>query len=301
VIKMQDEKCGMKNEKPARLHRVWSCCILHSALLVLLLLAACGASRDSDPADTANTFFQLLSAGKTRQAYDSAAFTFQAGQSFERFEQTVHELGIANYSAITWTQRSVNEKEAKLDGEIVTKNGNKVPVAVTLVKSSGTWKLYALRTGSGKDSASPMENPFTLVGKGPEFNDAMSRHPIPPQKELVALTREVLLKLDDAVKRKDFTEFYASISDQWRNDVGLSFKRVERTYQPFIDAGADMKDVATVEPIFTEPPRITSTGLLIVNGYFPTQPNHVNFKLDFVYELPNWKLFGIDVALVRPQ
>src|SRR5205807_8337329 len=123
----------------------------------------------------------------------------------------------------------------------------------------------------------------------------MTQHPMPPQKERVALTREVILKLDDAIKRKDFTDFYASISEQWRNDVGLSFKRVERTYQPFIDAGADMKDVATIEPIFTEPAQINSRGLLLLKGYFPTQPNQIHFKLDFIYELPNWKLYGIDV------
>jgi hypothetical protein len=32
-----------------------------------------------------------------------------------------------------------------------------------------------------------------------------------------------------------------------------------------------------------------------MEGYYPTQPLKVNFKLKYIYEHPAWKLFGINV------
>ena len=42
-------------------------------------------------------------------------------------------------------------------------------------------------------------------------------------------------------------------------------------------------------------------GLLVVAGMFPTQPYRVAFSFKYMYEVPRWKLFGIDVNLLAPQ
>src|SRR5204863_319413 len=142
-----------------RIHKVAvPLAIVAMVAALMLALAGCGLFGGADPQDAANTFFQLLSSGKTREAYDSTAFTFQAAQSFQGFEQTAHELGIADYSAITWTRRVANPKEASLDGEITRKDGSKVPIAITLVKQAGDWKLYALHT-PGKNDPAPTKIP----------------------------------------------------------------------------------------------------------------------------------------------
>jgi hypothetical protein len=297
VIWMKNVKGGMQNGASSA-RRVSPFYFSFSAFCFLLFLAACTSHPKNDPTEAANTFFQLLNAGKTDDAYKSASFSFQASQSLDGFEQTVHELGLDDYSAITWTHRDVAEKEASLEGEITKKNDAKVPVAVSLVNEAGKWKLFTLRT-SGKGDASPTENHFTMIGRGSDANDIYSQRKIPPKPELIALARSVLLKLNDGIKKKDFTDFYESVSNTWRNQMGLSKSRIERTYQPFIDAGVTMDDVAKVDPIFTDPPLINSSGLLVLNGVFPTSPNRVRFKIELTYEMPEWKLFGIDVALIR--
>lgn len=271
---------------------------LVAAAALLLAPVGCGSFRAADPQEAASAFFKLLSEGKTREAYEKTAFTFQAAQTFPSFEQTAHELGIADYTAINWTRRVVNPKEATLDGEITRKDGSRVPVAITLLKQAGEWKLYALHT-PGKNDPAPTKNPFTLVGKGPDFNDVYTSHPMPSQPELAALSRDALLKLNDAIKRRDFRELFNSLSEKWRNQIGLSLRRLERTYQPFIDAGVTLDGVTSTEPFFTQPPQINSKGLLVLTGYFPTQPYRVNFSLEFTYEMPNWRLFGLDVALMQ--
>jgi hypothetical protein len=108
-----------------------------------------------------------------------------------------------------------------------------------------------------------------------------------------------MLKLNEAIKTKDFNDFYQSVSETWRNDIGLSIKRMERTYQPFIDIGVNLDAVEKADPVFTDPPQINSSGYLMLIGYFPAQVHRITFKLEFTYEMPEWKLFGIDVALVR--
>ena len=58
-----------------------------------------------------------------------------------------------------------------------------------------------------------------------------------------------------------------------------------------------MAAIKDIEPVFETPPTITSDGLLLLSGYYPTERYRVIFTVRFIYELPRWKLFGIDVTL----
>ena len=47
------------------------------------------------------------------------------------------------------------------------------------------------------------------------------------------------------------------------------------------------------------PPVINTEGVLVINGHFHTAPYQVYFNMKFMYELPRWKLFGLDVNLQK--
>ncbi len=258
-----------------------------------LLLFSC-AKKASDPVEAANAFFALLGKGDTHTAYDNASFAFQAQQSYGNFDATVKDLGLAEVGA-DWTRRVINEKEAALEGEATNKSGKKLPVSVKLVQESGDWKIYSLNAG-GHGNITPTENKFSLVGKGAAFTDAFNKD-LPTQAEIVALVRESLLKFNEAIQKKSFADFYDYVAVSWQSQ--LSEKRLQRAFQPFIDAQVNLADVAKVEPVFDQQPQVNSEGLLVANGYFPTQPYRVVFTLKYTYELPKWKLFGIDVNLVK--
>ena len=63
----------------------------------------------------------------------------------------------------------------------------------------------------------------------------------------------------------------------------------------------DLSGIRGVPPVFEEPPTITTEGLLTMQGYYPTKPLRVLFTMKFLYELPRWKLFGLDVSLATAE
>jgi hypothetical protein len=100
---------------------------------------------------------------------------------------------------------------------------------------------------------------------------------------------------NNAIQQKSFGEFYGSVSSKWRST--LTEGQLQRAFQPFVDQGVNMGGAVKTDPIFDPPPQITTEGLLLVTGHYPSKPYQVVFSLKYIYELPNWKLFGIDVNL----
>jgi hypothetical protein len=52
-----------------------------------------------------------------------------------------------------------------------------------------------------------------------------------------------------------------------------------------------------LKPVFNHPAKIDSDGVLIVQGYYPTTPHRIIFKLKYLEEESEWKLVGVDVNL----
>ncbi|MEI8342215.1 MAG: hypothetical protein WCH43_11870 [Verrucomicrobiota bacterium] len=264
-------------------------------LVILCALAGCGWFSKNDPRSSADLFFGLLGKGKSSAAYDSASFAFQAQQSLQSFEATVQELGLTDYKSLNWTRSVIKDNEAKLDVEITTKADAKVLMEAALIKEAGRWKIYTLRTQSANDGA-PAENRFSLVGRSAAFNQVFKQS-LPADKQLKELVRETLGNFNAAIQQKNFDEFYKYISFAWQTQ--LSQKRLERAFQGFMDTGIDIGAVRNAEIVFNEPPLINGDGLLVVSGYYKVPPYHVVFSLMYTYELPKWRLYGIDVNCLK--
>jgi len=82
-----------------------------------------------------------------------------------------------------------------------------------------------------------------------------------------------------------------------QKEIGAS--KLQRAFQPFIDQQIDLSAIKMLEPKFDAPARVNTDGLLFVSGEFPSKPYRVIFSLKFMYELPKWKVFGLDVTM-RP-
>jgi hypothetical protein len=54
-----------------------------------------------------------------------------------------------------------------------------------------------------------------------------------------------------------------------------------------------------VEVNLDPPPRIDSEGLLIVSGSYPSKPLRVAFSLKYYYDMPDWRVFGMNVNLYK--
>ena len=77
----------------------------------------------------------------------------------------------------------------------------------------------------------------------------------------------------------------------------ISVTQLNHAFKGFIDARVDISAVKEAEMKLNEPARITSDGVLLVEGYFTTSPTRVLFKLEYYFEGGRWRLFGLSVDL----
>jgi hypothetical protein len=269
------------------------------------IVASCSRTPPSarDPELAANAFFAALAKGDARAAYDSAAFGFQAAQTFDAFLSNARELGLVGGQLPAWTGKEVHDNEAHLDGTLINLSGTPVTLSITMTPDGQAWKLFSLKTATGLNEA---ENHFTLVGKGTGFNDVYHQ-PIPAPRLLDDLVRATMVSFSDAIRKKDFHAFYLGISQEWKDGArasgdqasGVTENMLKTHFQGFIDKKIDLSAVAGLQPVYDQPPQINEEGLLEVQGHFDTQPYRLIFTLQYIYELPRWKLFGIDLGLTR--
>ena len=276
-----------------------------ASLCVAAVMAACSRapSAAQDPESAANIFFATLEHGDPRAAYGSAAFGFQASQTFDGFLSNARDLGLVGGQPPVWTSREAHGAEARLDGALVNASGQPVKVSVTMTPDGKAWKLFSLQTATGSQQT---ENHFTLVGKGSGFNDVYHQ-PMPAPGQLDALVHRTLAGFNSAIRKGDFHAFYLTLSQQWRDGqrltgdqaAGVTETMLKNHFQGFTDKKIDLSAVAGLPPVYDRPPQINEDGLLEVQGHFNTPDFRVSFDLDYAYEIPRWKLFGIEVYLTQ--
>lgn len=258
-----------------------------------VLFSGCGSK--PDPAATATEFFERIGKGEAEKAYESAAFGFQAQQTAKVFQQAARELGLMDFASAKWDSTEIADDTAKVRGEVSTKAGKKIPIVITLNKERGRWRIFSMKSPRDVQTGRVI-NPFSLVGKGAAFRDPLSQ-PMPDEKALQELARETLLLFSDAIRQKSFADFYSKVAVSWQRQ--LTEGQLQRAFQPFIEREVDLSGVKELQAKFNPPPYIATDGLLVLTGEYATSPHKTVFSLKYIYELPKWRLFGIDVNLQK--
>ncbi len=261
-------------------------------IVVALLLGGC-AKKQEDPTQATVDFFKNIAAGKYHEAYASTAFGFQAQQSEKVFAQTLKELGLDEAAKAEMETPVIKGREAQTDVTVLTLKDKTLKFKVSLLQESGTWRIFSLRSPQD-ESGKRLENRFSLMGKGTSFTDALSQ-PMPDEKEIKRMTDEAMMMFHAAIKQKSFEDFYEWTSQAWQDQLTLA--KLQRAFQPFIDLNIDLSGVLKEKPIFDVPPVITTEGLLVVEGHYPTKPDETGFLLKFIYESPRWRIFGMSVNI----
>jgi len=264
-------------------------------LLLAIFLPLGGCAKKIDALTAAQRFFEQIATGQADAAYHSAAFGFQAQRSAVVFATAAKDMGLTDYAGAEWDKPERDGNTTTIRVKIQTKSGKPIPLIVTLVKQAGEWRVFSLRSPPSRETGIS-ENRFSLVGKAPSFADAVTK-PMPPENEIRQLVRENLLRFNEAIESKSFDAFYEAVSVHWQDQ--LTKGQLQRAFQPFIDQKISIAGIANANPVFEEPPAVNSDGLLTVVGHYETQPYRVQFAMKFFYELPAWKLFGLDVNLVK--
>ena len=269
------------------------------------LFPACNRTPASaqDPESAANAFFATLENGDAQGAYNGAAFGFQAAQTFDGFISNARDLGLVGGKPPVWKDKQISAIEADFNGTLVNKIGVPINISVSMTPDGNAWKLFTLKTSLGSQDA---ENHFTLVGKGTGFNDVYHQ-PMPSPRQIDILVHKTVADFNTAIQTANFHNFYESISQQWRDGqrmtgdlaAGVTEKILKDHFQGFMDRKVDLSSIAYLEPVFDQTPQINESGLLELIGHFDTPDYRVNFSFQYAYELPFWKLFGIDISLTK--
>jgi len=270
-----------------------------------ILVTGCHRVPESagEPQPAADAFFATLEGGNARAAYDSSAFGFQAGQTYDAFFSNAVDLGLIGGKPPQWSDKDVADTQVTLRGMLLSRTGSPITIAVTMTKDEGMWKLFSLQTSSGPGDLAT-ENRFTTVGKGAGFNDVYHQ-PMPGPKDLDALAHKTMSLLADAIRSDNFQTFYNSISTQWKNGSrsdgtamgGVTPIILKNHFQDFVDKKIDLTILQSLPVVYDLPPHIDQDGLLDVVGHFDIPSRRVEFSFGYVYELPWWKLVSIDVGI----
>lgn len=265
-------------------------------LLFTLACTFAGCAKKPDPLTAVQVFVQQVAQGQTDAAYQSAAFGFQAQRNAGDFAKAAQDMGLVGSVKADWQEPELDGRNATVKLTVTTRAGQAVPLVISLLDEGGAWRVFSLRTPPNPQTGL-VDNRFSLVGTTPSLTEGVAR-PVPPEDEIRALVRDNLILFNEAIAQKSFDAFYDSVSRKWQDQ--LTKGQLQRAFQPFIDRNVNIGLIADSVAVLTPAPQVNSDGLLLVAGHYPTQPYHVQFLLKFYYELPSWKLFGVDVNLVRP-
>lgn len=157
---------------------------------------------------------------------------------------------------------------------------------------------------------------------------------IPGEPQLRQLAEDTLMLWHQAIQNGgDFSALYAAASDRWKyrgrtleeltytgtdpvrrakadpdnRDNRLTVIALKNAFADPVAAKVDISSIRGKKMIPTEPARVNSNGVLILDGTFdspvfaaatPEQPRRVKFILEYVHEAELWKLFGITVNIL---
>jgi len=97
--------------------------------------------------DASEEFLALLGRGKVAEAYASAAEGFRAEQDEASFVAAVKQLGLTDYSAVSWDNRQIENQHGTAEGTVTTKGGGTKHVSVRLVQEGGRWAVVGVQYG----------------------------------------------------------------------------------------------------------------------------------------------------------
>jgi hypothetical protein len=243
--------------------------VLAAVVLIFVFALTRGAVKSAD------NFLAQIGAGKIEAAYKETSAALRKRQTLPSFEASLKELGLTDFASVFWSNREIENDRAHLEGSVTTRTGGNVPLTMELVNEAGDWKviyLSAPRAGVTTERA----------GKTLPRDDAAKR-----------LALDSLLAFNHSVQARSFVSFYQQISRLWQEQIAP--EKLDEIFADFITKEIDISSIKEVDPILTEAPTIDSDGILILEGYYPTHPAKVYFRLKYIYEHPAWKLLGIKV------
>lgn len=182
------------------------------------------------------------------------------------------------------------ESEYTVPGSNVTTVSRHIPYLV-----NGSLEIDANSNNEGLPTVA--RNSGNVVSSITRYLADEKKVKVPKPREQVALVRHSMHVVGIAVKNKDTANLFADISLAWR--IGTNVKQLNQGFKDLMDKKVDLLALDDMTPQIQAAGGKDKYGVITVQGYYPTKPNKVLFRLSYIYEGPDWKLTGAGIH-VRP-
>jgi hypothetical protein len=127
------------------------------------------------------------------------------------------------------------------------------------------------------------------------MSPAQAQNKVPSERMLEVLVKTSLLSFNDANVTGNYTVLHDKLSKPFRQEFPP--EKLKEVFKEFSEKNIDIELIAALKPAYEPPPSVDSEGKLVVKGFFPTEPNRVNFNLAFIPSDGEWKLVRLNVKL----
>ncbi|MGD9924020.1 MAG: hypothetical protein AB7F76_01060 [Parvibaculaceae bacterium] len=117
--------------------------------------------------------------------------------------------------------------------------------------------------------------------------------------EISMMIRSVMVAVHQANTTGNYTVLRDLGARSFR-DINSSV-RLGALFTNLRDSGFNIGQTVLFDPRLMKNPVIDKNGLLLLEGFFPTKPYNVVFKLAFRFEDKDWRLFSIAVGVQPPD
>ncbi len=117
--------------------------------------------------------------------------------------------------------------------------------------------------------------------------------------EISMLIRTIMVAVHQANATGNYTVLRDLGAQSFRNIN--SPVRLGTIFAGVRESGLNLGQTVLFDPKLMKKPVIDQNGLLILEGYFPTKPYNVVFKLAFRFEDRDWRLFSIALGAQPPD
>jgi hypothetical protein len=228
-------------------------------------------------ADAADSFFAAIKKQDIATARSYLSEDFKASTDEAALKEFLSKGALLKFKKASWSNRQISGGRGELNGEVITETGGVVPLKLLFVKENDAWKIYGIQkptAGLQAEESSPT---------------------IPNKSDQVALVKRAMRDFALSVNSKDMTHFHSTVSQMWQRQI--TPEKFNEVFGAFFNAGVDLTVLDGFEPSIEPVAELGENGNLILQGFFPTKPDQVHFKQQFIYEGVGWKLVGFKVNI----
>jgi len=138
-----------------------------------------------------------------------------------------------------------------------------------------------------------------LLGGGAVAQQQQPQPQVPDNLKITILIKNSLIALNNA----NLTGNYAVLRDLAAPGFALNNNpaRLAQIFQKLRELKIDLAPTVLFQPVLTKQPILAKNGLLLMEGYFATRPEQVNFEFAFQLVGGAWRLFGLRVDTSVPK